>query len=1333
MDLDDDQRFEKVANLVLQDQYPGLRPTGPTGDLGRDGYDRSLFATTDDLVILTSLQKTWMAKLRRELRGIRSKPADQRPKRAIFVTNQSTKQENQVALKAEAARMGLDLEVFDLTNLDFLLSTDALHGVAEHELGVWPREPRLLVSPAEFYEQMGRSVPGVGAVVVGRNEVVARITAFATDVSPAAARILVVEGGGGVGKTRLAVDGATRAGLTLVAHPATRIDRAALTELPLTEPVVLVVDDAHRSPDLSGLAAMVGDSRYDRVRIILTVRPGLATATLRNAGLDRLIRRSEELAGLTRRDINAIVVGHGINDSVFIRAVMALAEGSPLIAHAACELTVRHQRFSWRDATDILDDLVVQRLLDPAGRAMRAAAVALAAAGAVSSGEDLTRLARAVTSLPTDAADLDDLLADLADVGIADTGPGGAHPVFTIRPHPLAPVLVAGALSGTSGVRLRIDRLLPVLGRSALRFTAGETGPVTAPTGGPLGIGQLVNDPSDGPWVQIPPLGSQLQVLAQAAVHAHDDQTAALLAQAVRDLLPAVAATGVWCDVLVLAEQVAPAAPTLLGELRTELVRQWPPPPSQSWWRTPPADHHRAELARVAEQVRALAFAAGDIAPADATGLLLTAAHLAAPFIDERRFTDVVGGIATLATPGGALGWESLIARREVVLAAIASWVSTHLPSPVVGAAPKPDIRTEAALLATTRTALAALRPFLTLLVEVRRMGSRESEDVVEMSAAVLPDHPRAMAGLTSAAAVVGALVAGLDVADPAAAGTVGELVALPRDLIGAGVRGQPHDGDPLPEYARTALAAAATTIRAAVAARWDVLPVWARHAAAVSSVTGDGTTLAQAAEAGDPVAARAAGDLDLTRLFVLLPPDTDRRAYLTGGTAWEEVTAAKMSAAVGLARELGWVAAIDLLEATRPVQDPFALTSYRVVFAAQVGELIDDPATPGALIRRLASSPGVPAEAELLGGLLRNQRRSTVDALQALCGTVRGVQLGLGVVWQLPADAAAATLDAAHGLLTRPTDAAADAPGAVELHAVGEQLAMALLHGSGELKTRMARLIALGMEGPPSLLPRVLQLTTYLLAHPGSDVDRLWASDPQLADLIAILRRRLELADDIPVDLNDDDQTGHAVAVLAVHAPAALADLAAARLLEPAPPTPRWPHAWREALDTVDGTGRAPFALALCTRVDAGLRAAPLDAAHAFDVDRLLARVSEGTDGWVDTVMGWAAGEPADRMRAVAAVAGGWRSAAWAPTVSRLLRSDLPPADRQALVGGIQVYDTGPDIADRVAERLAVLNELEPADHPLIRSFRTDVVRGLNATEEEYHRSSRTTPGRTI
>lgn len=1168
--------------------------------------------------------------------------------------------------------------------------------------------PRSLVGVDEFQARMRRTVPGASEPIVGRQEVVRRVAEFITDDSISAGRILVIEGRGGIGKTRVALEGAGAAGTTLVAGAAVSLDSASLGELPLGEPTVLIVDDAHRSPDLSGLAALVGDARYDRIKLVLTVRPGLADAVLIKAGLDRLPWIREELPGLDRGDVESIVVGRGFDNPVFVLAVIDLAEGVPLIAHAACDLAAAGGTFSWQDAADVIEDHAVRRLVQIGGDELRAAATALAALSTAERGADLAQLRDAVTGLPSDEGRLDALLADLADVGLADSSPAlGGGFLHSIRPHLAAPVLVARAL-GPARVRIDIKRLLPILGRKALHTADGVP---TPDTGGLLGIGKLVPATEAGPWFSSPPLAAQLEVLAQAALRAADPATGSMLGRAVLDLLPDGADVDTWRDVIVLAEQVVPAAPWLFDELRQELVRHWPPPSPPPVWGDMPGGGHLDDLTRLLQQIGGLVSRTGLVDCEEAVRLLLTAVRLAAPQLDTRGLREALHPVGVLV--GQPLDPLALLDRRTSVLDAITRWTADQR------AIDGPPSDGDGATTATARTALAALRPFLTFVAEKTTMGTSASADVVVLTTRVLPDADAARDTLTAAASAAAELLLGTQPAGPGSRSLLRELVRLPQELRWTAARNLPAGGGPLPAYAGTALRAAAAVVETAVVARWDDLPVAVRHAAAAASAHGarpeDGD-LTRAA-----VANQVAADRELQRMLGLLPIEPDLGAYAAGGPDWERAASERAGRAMALAAELGWRAALDLLRASSDVEEDISGDDARRAFAERMGRAV--PATEiSTLLDRLVVSGPVPAEHAVLHGLISAHPAETVAALMALNRSARGASLALDIVWELPADVRTSVLDRVQGMIV---DAADLVPDDVRVQLAGE-LAVALFRDpSGSKDDSRRRMVALGLDGPAAVTPVVLKYFAY-----GVNRDQRLASteaDPGASmvvgadGLVGVLARRLREADGIALRLTGDHGTAAAVALLATEAPDELADLMATRLSDPAHMYEGWPAEWTTSLLKFSPADRTSFVTALSVRAEAARAASGIDPIDLFDVDQILARLSIGVAGWEETLLDWAGGAPDDRRRAAVAVSGLWWSSTWSTVVSELLRAGLEPSERGLLLRGIDLTFQGPTIAADAQQRREALGRLEPPDHPAIAAFRTESTERIDTAVAEY------------
>lgn len=1352
-DLTDDERFERVAVHVLRSRHPELRITGPTGDMGKDGHGRLLFATKDPTVLLASLEKEWTRKLARELAGIAKQPAKERPVRAIFATSRSTRQTDQKRYVAKAKALGVALEIFDLNEFALELASPSLRWVAELELSVRPQVPSALVPAAVFLEQLRKTVPGADHPLQGRDADIAAIRAFAAGAGQVGPRVLVVEGPGGIGKSRTAAAAAMDAGPALVARTAVKVDTAALADVPVTGPVTLIVDDAHRAEDLSGVAALAGDSRYDNVRVVLTARTGYADQAVARAGLADRPRDTVVLGPLDRAAVDAIVRGHGIDDAEFALAVINIAEGVPLIAHAAAAQAADVGTFDWDDAGAVLESFTSSRVLLGADKTLRAAAVALALLGSADGGQDVARLAGAVTGLPADPGRLHGLLDDLADAGLADAAPTRTGTVYTIRPHLVGPVLVAKALTDGRGVRIVLDRALDAL---------GVAGPGTGQGKGP--------DPAV--------VSGRLDTLASAAVRSGDETTARALAGAVRALVAGGADADGWADAFALAGHAARAAPWLLDELRELLQEQWPPPAAATpLWLTTGDQAQAQACAQVARAVAGCVSRAGAAAPAAAAGLLLTAASLASPWLDDRAHGSVLQPLDALAVPAAARTAADVAARRREVLDGISQWTRRRLADSG-GAVLDP---------AAARTVLAALRPLLRPSFGTARLGNEAAADVVVLRNAVLPAAPEVRAVLADARRQLTGLIGSAPLADADAALTVDELVRLAADLDSESRRPLPYGDGPMPPDAVRELQLTAKAVSDAVADRWDELPLRARHAAA-ASVARRMRRPGAAPGWTRPITARRRADGELARLAVIVPVDEDLSGFDRGDPRWQRTQDRRVAEAARLAANLPWEQSLALLGNAADVPDGVLGHDVRAAFARAAGAAVPELSIDAAL--DLLDGRRAPCDPLVVDGMLDARPGPAAGALARRARAGRSLSLALPVVWRLPAGdqatvldealraacaappgpgpAAAAVRSAAGGLVglaraarravpvpesavRRAEDAAAVAarPGLAVLRAAGKaartvlpgqpaaapddddparraldvagQLSLALFRGGGDPDDRMRRLVRLGLDGPPGALPQILMLGTHALRRPRAAEDGV-VDAPALAEgLVAVLERRVAEADRIAEDVDGDHQTAQAAASLAVSHPEASAVALARLLLGTADDPGRWPFAWKHALIGLDPAERGPFAAALARRVEEGLPEGGLPEWRQFDVDQVLAWVSAGTDGWAAALLDWARGGPRERDRAVAAICASWSAPEWPAIVSDLLTSGVTERQRERLLGALEPRSFGPDLPERADRRYAALARLAPADDPAVTRFRDDAIARVQAAVDEY------------
>ena len=1327
-DLQDANVLERVAFYVLRPKYPDLRITSATGDGGIDAYVRRLFDHTVDLRVMVSLEGTWTSKLDREIKKIQAQEPTERAPRALFLTTSVASENGKTPRVETASKLGVNLEIVDLTILVSELETDELHWVAEVELGVRPRVPRALIGPDEFVAQMGRVIPGFDADLVGRSAELESIAAGIADTGRGAPRVIVVCGTGGLGKSRVAVEAARHSATTLIAMAGVPVDRAALSEVPLQSPAVILVDDAHRCPDLSGIAAMLGDSRYNGVKVVLTVRPGLADLALEQAGLEAHPRVDVSWDLLGRPEMATLVRGQGIDDDGFIVSVIDIAQGNPLLAHLACEIALSNGRFDVHNVTDVLKRGVSQRLARLSGDG-RAVAVALALAGPVHGGAELARLHSVVRRLPADYADLDRQLDDIADAGLATVTPPaeGRAAVYTLRPELLAPVLVAEALQ--PGDRNAINT-------TAALAAVGSGHPISKL--GMLGLPPVTSHATGFDAARVAP---RLAVLAQAAHLADDRILAKHLGQGVLQLLPEPATTAAWRVVVTLAGQVAPVAPGLFADLRTALSRQWPLPPVPPSPYFEDADRMRVlDLQQLVHDIEGMVSRTAAAAPAEAIRLLLTCAALALPLVDHGGRNPALEATRALTRWGGGrtVTADEVLADREVTLQAVRTW----LGSDTAGMQPA----------AASHVAFRAVTPLIKPLAEMQWMGTADTADVVVMSSGWLPPGPRTRTACRAAAEVAAELIAALDPADPAASLMLAEAVRLPAELLAEGRRGLPNSDAATPSHVTEILAESAERIRAVVAERWSELPLGARHAAlaAESDYGPRPRTVAQRAEYGDPVAIAAATDPEVQNLVVLAAVDRHWRGSARDPD-WAQHVHEREAAATALAATLDWDNAIRLLQvADEHRTADLADHEARTAFAAELGRLAGRRGQGRVLLESVAKlSERVWTRALVLGTLEADP--SVKRDLMGRRAQPSAALLALSISNDVDPQTRRTILDAAHLAVTAPTRtrsrsvrraydvlrrlvarqaSTSSDDRTVEL---AQQLARILMRGPDPAPERMDRLLALGEVAPAAVVPEILRLATYSIrteerrsrtaSAPAADDDLVTASPAQAAALVRVLARVLDAAPS-KYDLGGD--IALAVAALAVAVPEELADDLARRLAGPSFDG-RWPLGWDHHLREVAPAARAPFVSALRCDLDAILTTHPVNPVTRFDIDRAVAAIAAGTDAWAEDVTAWAAGNEAQRARAVSSIARAWRHPIWPAVVAQLLTRGIDDRQRAELHHGIQISSFGPDLARKAGQpRLAALDALEATSQdPAVTRFAEEARHRVTSDVDGYQRDA--------
>jgi hypothetical protein len=202
LELGDAERLEQIAVYCLEKFEPSLRQTGGPGDEQRDAVGGPLFADNDKLVLTASLESTWAKKVGRDLDGLAKH--GHKPKRVIAVTNRRTGAKRRGDLEKEASeKRGYKLRIIDVRFLARRLLSEELLPVREELLGLPPPQPPIAV---DAHTYVARQIDlGAPDTPLGREEELDELVRLLKD--HVTVRVI---GPGGIGKTRLVLEGADR-------------------------------------------------------------------------------------------------------------------------------------------------------------------------------------------------------------------------------------------------------------------------------------------------------------------------------------------------------------------------------------------------------------------------------------------------------------------------------------------------------------------------------------------------------------------------------------------------------------------------------------------------------------------------------------------------------------------------------------------------------------------------------------------------------------------------------------------------------------------------------------------------------------------------------------------------------------------------------------------------------------------------------------------------------------------------------------------------------------------------------------------------------------------
>jgi hypothetical protein len=823
-----------------------------------------------------------------------------------------------------------------------------------------------------------------------------------------------------------------------------------------------------------------------------------------------------------------------------------------------------------------------------------------------------------------------------------------------------------------------------------------------------------------------------------------------------------------WKDLFEVARQGAPFLPDVVDDLVQMLAEAWPVSPSPLPF---------TSLLDSADDVVLAAAAAGEAAAgpdeASATSAALALFTLLGFELNRslpRSMTDSPArALARLASPPASTV-DGVLTRRQTLLRVLDDrWQSTSFTSPTV----------------RDRVATAMLEAVKALgspLAERRELGTVNSAMELRLGATALPADERTRQTLNSAVDLAILLLEDLGAdALPAYLDTM-------RQLRACGRVGLPFAGGPLESQLRQLVEDSVDRLEEALAARWYSLPLLIRRAAAIIVLDlprgATGRSLFAQRDAGSPIAAVAAADEQLRRLFVLFPDDA---SYADD---YEAARRQHAQAAAELANQLEIDQAVALLD--NPATDAVSGwdTGPLRAFATTVGRRLGPRAALQVVLDRLRREIAVGAR-EWLPALAEGAVRDDADIANWVTAIASAAGLP-GVTVVLPAlDAMDETTERAllAALVRRATQpvqpggrtwsdrlgisavlhdagqllrvSTGKLPGLRRVRAVerltsrirratlskptafgasgeaGQQFVLDLAHHAWVCKRladpeKAAVLLRLALDGPEDALPGALRYLALAKIQP-----------EQAPDLDLVLRRRMQLpappdaagpespdaqASTLPPGPDHDHDLARAIGFLGGIAPDRLADLLADwrdAVRGKASSAGLLPYAWEAILQGLPADSRTTLA----HRLLPWLLTSTGSGGHLDDEADLIWLIGHDTPPVAAQLRTWTEGSPDERAAALRLLTRAWQSPLYTEIVPKLLASGLAPDERTRLQRGLLPTTIGPDLPTALAQRRAVLEPWTQHQSPRVREHARAVLAELNRqgtqwqTEHERHR----------
>jgi len=224
-------------------------------------------------------------------------------------------------------------------------------------LGVRPASPWMAVD--EFYRSTSFTLLNHRQPLVGRGQTVEEIVAWAVD--PDASNVAVLVGRGGLGKSKLLREVATRSYATELHFRFLAVDQAPtpndFDSLPRTGDLVVVIDDAHGVDGVAGIAAQLWMQR-PRAKLLLATRP--YGETMLDAEVWKLNQSPRALQRWKLEDLSQTeacnLVSRLTDRSIFdplTRQLASISADCPFVALVAADLLNRGELSGTTLASDV--------------------------------------------------------------------------------------------------------------------------------------------------------------------------------------------------------------------------------------------------------------------------------------------------------------------------------------------------------------------------------------------------------------------------------------------------------------------------------------------------------------------------------------------------------------------------------------------------------------------------------------------------------------------------------------------------------------------------------------------------------------------------------------------------------------------------------------------------------------------------------------------------------------------------------------------------------------------------------------------------------------------